>query len=315
MKGPFYKMAAAKTALEPSQRIWAKQINATGSCAYYPATSDAFIDFYIKLNNNPSFFEVIPYETDLKLYFDIEFSPETYPNLSIDDCVAKLTQAVQQLVEIDDIVPFQLDSSAPTKSSRHLIYPVVVSNMAQMSCCAHHLKSILGDIGHTIDVSVYSPGRLFRLAYASKFGQKRPLLPYPYASKTRQIFVDTMVGYGLEGLPRFTFNADLALPTKKPRIECSEPHWDRLLSFLDSSQPVNVHFTSTESFSCGLKIDCIKKGLPHRSNHVFCNVTLRNGVASAFFVCSDPSCNKARWRVHFDVNVIMFPDRFLPWFV
>lgn len=163
--------------------VFAFDVNKNGSKLFLIGGAFNFASYYLHMNNERSFYEVLEYDRPLKLYFDIEFQLPSACNMNI--CVEKINSALQSLLN-RPLSYLELDSSTATKASRHLVYNCLVSNMRQMKLLVNAVikdltESNVGspylteikDFG--IDSAVYTKARCFRILGSSKYGRHVPL--------------------------------------------------------------------------------------------------------------------------------------------
>ena len=152
-------------------------------------------------------YEVIPMETQCKLYFDLEFNklvnPSSDGNKMVDTLLAASFWAFEDIYQIKvtkcDVLV--LDASTATKFSQHLIYQCSEVAFEDNSHVGNFVKYLMTEVkecrvpkvsvdeqrnlfvknekGESVsfcDSSVYTKNRNFRLFLASKFEKKVPLI-------------------------------------------------------------------------------------------------------------------------------------------
>jgi len=152
-------------------------------------------------------YEVIPMETQCKLYFDLEFNkltnPESDGKKMVETLLAASFWAFEDIYKLkvtkSDVLV--LDASTPTKFSQHLIYQISEVAFQDNNHVGNFVKYLMMEVkkcrvpkismdeqqklfvenekGESIsfcDQSVYTKNRNFRLFLASKFEKKVPLI-------------------------------------------------------------------------------------------------------------------------------------------
>ena len=128
----FTHQQAALDAAAADDSIWAKEQNKNGKRSYIVASRD---DFWRRYRTLPSdfrhYYELIRHGSPCHLYLDVEYCRRANPTADgarmIRTLLAELRAALASLLEIDAAATddwlrvVDLDSSTPTKFSRHLI--------------------------------------------------------------------------------------------------------------------------------------------------------------------------------------------------
>jgi len=121
------------------------------------------------LNSTSSFYEIIPPDTLLKLFFDVDDAIEDYFYYAVENLLINCYPDI-----IKFILPRIILSSCTTnKSSYHIIYPTVV--FANMNGLKNFINTVLAPLKSHFDSSVYSRYRLFH-TYLKKYIQNRPFV-------------------------------------------------------------------------------------------------------------------------------------------
>lgn len=155
--------------------------------------------------NKGHFYEMLQEGVPIRLFFDLDVEA---PCSTFEDDMNAVIDAVKTRVKpTENAVPIILDSTTPTKHSRHLVFPhLVMPNMESVKKFVHtiladlHLKhpSRVSEGNHImgIDPAVYTKGRLFRVLGSSK-RNKTPKTPFRLLSKdeelTPEVFFKTLV--------------------------------------------------------------------------------------------------------------------------
>lgn len=154
-------------------------------------------DFWKYYQNTESkhFYEVIPYYSHSKLYFDLEFLKQENKNKDGQTMTEKLIQKVnlhlKETYNLDSTISdvMVLDSSNSIKFSCHLIFQkVFFSENKKITNFLSDFESKLSDIDKSVfqvihkgevtsfvDKLVYSYNRNFRLIGSTKYGKSTPL--------------------------------------------------------------------------------------------------------------------------------------------
>ena len=131
------------------------------------------------------FFEVIPPETPVKLYFDIDHvgrvdldAYEQFQELFIETVRRKLREDCFYEDWETHCEPLVLKSNGTTKHSIHYIFPVVFDSTALMK---HFVHSVVEELKETefakdIDLGVYTSWRNFRMVTNTKRGKANHLV-------------------------------------------------------------------------------------------------------------------------------------------
>jgi hypothetical protein len=176
--------------------VFARELDVTGRREYFVGSLHSFL--YRSWRFEPRCFsEVLREGFACKLYFDLEQplnatwsgALRTERVEQLDAAVARLVDTVLELVRESSpggirrsfLDVLELDSTIPTKYSRHLIFPNVLlrDNIAVGLFVKNRvLPRIAHDLPEDfVDLSVYSRNRCFRLPYSMKFGRSRALEP------------------------------------------------------------------------------------------------------------------------------------------
>ena len=135
----------------------------------------------IKSSKLKNFYEFIPVNVPVPLYFDIDIKQDSphfeNPNEIIDLIFAKISSMHQfSNYKIQNII---LESHSAVKRSFHIIYQFITpDNKYALFENVLSLKTLIKDFHfdkHIVDDSVYREG-LFRTLYSSKKGEDRPLV-------------------------------------------------------------------------------------------------------------------------------------------
>lgn len=176
--------------------VWAREIDGNGRRRYIVASLSSLWQWYRRVLRRGMDFPVHAYEViregrKCKAYFDLEFRYDDHKATPLDGnaLVSEVVSVVRQVIDewtrgefgsLGDVV-VDLDSTSPSKFSRHLIFPnVVFQNNGIAGVFAHECERRLSEAARAagfVDLSVYSKNRCFRLLGSSKFGKQYRLLP------------------------------------------------------------------------------------------------------------------------------------------
>uniref|UniRef100_A0A383WFI1 DNA-directed primase/polymerase protein n=1 Tax=Tetradesmus obliquus TaxID=3088 RepID=A0A383WFI1_TETOB len=207
LKAPFKTFKAQKEACDfldkqPCAvilRTFACEVSTSGQRVFIVSSAELFWQHYKALPPaERHHYEIIRQASPCHLYFDLEFCPASNPGLNgaalVVLLLAGVAQQLQQLFSIPwhDSYALELDSSTPSKFSRHLV--VRLPGMAFADAChaGRFARLVLlrllqrgssqaagllvrnkdGDGFSTfVDMGVYTRNRAFRLYLSSKFGK------------------------------------------------------------------------------------------------------------------------------------------------
>ena len=111
-------------------RIFALETSTTGKRKYIVGNLGRFLEYYWRDTMSKHFYELIPESTPCRLYFDLEFSIEANPQITLEDRESLVEEFIAEIITefkmVHDIIITKscivdLDSSTNTKFSRHLI--------------------------------------------------------------------------------------------------------------------------------------------------------------------------------------------------
>lgn len=150
-----------------------------------------FVRCYSKMKDERRvYYEIIPDNIPLKLFFDLEYNPldEMNKNINVDKCISIINSSVHSVLNLKDSnkhSPLVLDSSKKNKTSKHIIYEILFKNMICLKMfiddVLEHIKSKApsdyAKITCGIDSSVYNRNRNFRLYASHKKGKNECLYP------------------------------------------------------------------------------------------------------------------------------------------
>ncbi|GAV07095.1 hypothetical protein RvY_16972 [Ramazzottius varieornatus] len=182
-------------------------------CADLPAGARRFLvtsyehfwhDYMLMDDDQRALYEVIPEETPVKLYFDVEFVKDTNPQANAEEIIVLFLSLLSQTFTEVFSVPLplenlvQLDSSTLSKFSQHFIFPKAVfrdfrhAGLFVTHFCRNlqdstsddvkklflHSKDLSSPTVLFIDQGVYTKNRNFRVYLSSKLGKKNPFVLY-----------------------------------------------------------------------------------------------------------------------------------------
>ncbi|KAK4531493.1 hypothetical protein CCYA_CCYA08G2350 [Cyanidiococcus yangmingshanensis] len=176
--------------------VFARELDASGRRDYFVGSIHSFLRKSWRFAPR-CFSEVLREGFACKLYFDLEQALDTSWTeclrrerlAQLDVAVVSLVAAVQEVVRESSrgevaksfLDVLELDSTIPTKYSRHLIFPSVLlrDNIAVGSFVRNRVLPRVADSlpQNFVDLSVYSRNRCFRLPYSVKFGREKALEP------------------------------------------------------------------------------------------------------------------------------------------
>ena len=111
-------------------RIFALETSTTGKRKYIVGNLGRFLEYYWRDSMSKHFYELIPESTPCRLYFDLEYSVEANPQITLDDRESLVEEFIAEIctefkmvhdISITRSCIVDLDSSTSTKFSRHLI--------------------------------------------------------------------------------------------------------------------------------------------------------------------------------------------------
>ena len=145
------------------------------SCGY-----EYFCSNLYKSNRYRNVYEVLQFGKPTKIYLDFDQSREECTEEKFNEsfgafmeaCMGSLGEAFPEL-NPEEIPCVTLDSSSDTKLSRHAIIQVTLESVLAVK---EFVEWVLGRCPcPSVDTSVYSRNRSFRLLYSSKLGKGTPL--------------------------------------------------------------------------------------------------------------------------------------------
>ena len=321
---------AARQQLKPGGALYAADICEGGpKCFYAAATSMNFVNYFLKLRAHEQMhYEIIPDGVPIKLYFDVEYLYAENVGLQMDAVVELINSAVQTVLGLPDLKPFQTDASNAKKASRHLAYPVVLPSKAHVKNLVDQVLANLRQSGTApvtsekgqvcgIDESVYDTERNFRLCYAHKFGQpERKFQPVGLVSSQLDALQRSMISHFLEGLPLVfwtfrTISTVDKVSSSAKRTMHVEPRPIADLEPGDHAKLSKIREYAIEKWPetkiAGQKrhknmlqitlnpgVFCPNAKRAHANNSTWFNVELPDGKGHLH--CADPDCKEAaRW--------------------
>jgi len=200
-----------------------------GTRKFLAVSYEHFWSVYEQMTWGRHFYEVIREERPCCLYFDIEFNRDINP--TIRECGSELIDVFLEYLSSVTIDTFgirvtrndviDLDSTTPTKFSRHLIVRNIIfknnqhcGNFVRYLMNRLHFDSVNNREKHSqierlfvktdkenvsvfVDLAVYSRNRNFRIYKSTKFGKETPLLlssqnAFPFKTE-KELFLQSLI--------------------------------------------------------------------------------------------------------------------------
>jgi hypothetical protein len=223
-----------------------------------------------------------------------------------------------------------LDASSDSKFSQHIVLPVAgagyLGSVAQVGQLVTRVAaSVVAEMPEVflaaklgrfepvcvVDVSVYNSNQQFRVAYSSKLGQVRPLLPFNKQQHvdlghcTWEMFASTLVVCGRAvGQGAVAAVAAAANVPETPGSAAAAVVYPRLEALINSQliggvlQAARVHRMQPLLHPClywsTSSKHCPAVGREHASNHV--QVVVNAKLCQWRLHCLDPDCSPGAWQ-------------------
>ena len=175
--------------------VFAEEVSVTGARQYWV---DTFASFCLRATHGDvtrptHFYEVFLPTRPWWLYFDIEFNRTANPDMSDGPTTAAFVTALQGFLS-EKSMPISvtiLDSTTPSKYSKHILVEVACENNARAGVLASQFVAYAQSLGVTyftaaaekqdgrrvdvpiVDPKVYDRHRCLRLLFSSKFGKSQ----------------------------------------------------------------------------------------------------------------------------------------------
>lgn len=316
-------MVAEQISIDGKRRFWAVPMST----------------MFAKLRVQPliSLYEVLDSAALCRLYFDVEYDRVANSERTAAQDASVVTLLLKhangvlaaQGMTCDAASLWVLDSSDSSKLSQHIIVGVLeqgyvghVSVVGKLAAQISHLAAtdspatfLIRKPGHAnmvslVDLSVYNTNQQFRVAFSSKFGQNRPLLPFNkqqavgLSQCTWPMFESTLVVCGrtrhAAQAPAKPTHSALQLAQLKPALPACylslEAHINRQLlsgqlkkAKVHREHPLQVpclYWSTTSRF-------CPAVGREHASNHM--QIVVNVAYCTWRFHCLDPECKPGPW--------------------
>lgn len=299
-----------------------------------------------KLQANPalSLYEVLDNRALCRLFLDLEYDRVANADRTADCDAAAVTCLLEHARAVlsdrgmvcDDASVWVLDASDDCKFSQHVIVGVVgqryvgpvgmvgaiVTELVSKAVAAKPELFLVHKRGDQpqaslVDLSVYNTNQQFRVAYSSKYGQHRPLLPanrqqhVVLSHCTWSMFESTLIVCGRSPTaptiqPVASVSAQLQ-PIVRPAVACYpalEAQISKCLLFgqlkeakVHRKHPLAVpclYWSTTSRYCPGI-------GREHASNHM--QVVVNVALCAWRFHCLDPDCQPGPWKA-FDASLL-----------
>lgn len=209
-----------------SLHVFSRELTSDGKRRFIVASPNEFWRRYKAMPpGSRHYYEIIRQGRPCHLYFDLEYELEENSEKDGAAMVTYIIEEVSKLflercaVSMDpDRDVLELDSSTPSKFSRHLIIQIpdmafatnihvgaFVNDLCERSSNSCPLVQKAGRLIHFIDMGVYTKNRSFRLYLSSKVGKGIPLKVTDrfrggskIASSQRDIFFFSLVSSGID---------------------------------------------------------------------------------------------------------------------
>lgn len=282
----------------------------------------SFFDLYRSIQV-PHLYEVIVENRPCHLYFDVEYHFEEHPDFNGEEMINRLISTVDdklyEVFGIDEFELIHLDSTSPTKFSRHLIFRsnyFCFRDNRQVSTFVHNEILTDPEFAIIVDPAVYSRNRNFRCIWSTKYANedKYPLVPIDgsnpnpresnleYFLKTLITYVGSKthcIGYPEEQTtqtnqttPSLDPNGFITIPTSNlSDFYCVGIEQFALSVFAPNgtirSAKFSPQFNTLTFIIKGCRF-CHRIGREHKSNSIYLVARLSSGVIVQR--CFDPDC-------------------------
>ena len=293
----FYRQQAAFNALTENQQV-VFQNQTHGQRYYVVCTNKEYWEKY--LNNDDRYgYEVIRRDLPCHLYIDLDVNKEAYPNIQVEDVWSKLESYIDTVfitqfdIPKEDITKKCHTSSCNKKGSMHVIYNIKNKIFRSGAHCGAFMRGLRLYIEQMkeedmtmfdekwVDMSIYTPNRLFRMLGCSKHGQNRYLTnenPYTYeewvSNKVQPVnppnnFIDIREMDGSE--PKYRGGGG-GITGWQP--DCMKDILEQVEE--EHAKPNRIHaFPMKNIFVCNLNTKkCPFQGREHSSNGLYANIKL-----------------------------------------
>jgi hypothetical protein len=293
----FYRQQEAFDSLTENQQV-VFQNQTNGQRYYVVCTNKEYWEKYLKQGDRYGY-ELIRRDLPCHLYIDLDINKKAYPNINVSDVWIKLESYVDTVftelftIQKDHIKKMIHSSSSNEKGSMHVIYNIknkIFRSTAYVGAFMRAVRFYVESMKEEdmamfdekwVDMSIYTPNRLFRMLGCSKYGQERYLTnnsPYTYeewlSNKVQPVhhtgnFIDVRELDGSE--PKYRSSGG-GITGWQP--DCVKD----ILSQIEEehAKPTRVHaFPLKSIFSCNLNTKvCPFKGEAHSKNGLYANIRL-----------------------------------------
>lgn len=338
--------AALAVVVSTDHGVVAEQVTVCGRRRFWGVPMRVMFD-RLKAHPALSLYEVVDSKALCRLYFDVEYNRCCNPgrtqaqDAAVASILVELSNAAlcARGLSCDTASVWVLDASDCNRFSQHIIVgvhgqgylgPVQTVRMLAVDVASAAVAQYPGIFmvskpgqqveSAVVDLSVYNTNQQFRVAYSSKFGQCRPLLPFnrqrgvPLLECTWSMFESMLIVCGRSiGAPSTLQAAGRSLPASlgvgcmRPAAACYpalEAHLGRHLLFghlkeakVHRQEPFIVpclYWSTTSRY-------CPAMGREHKSNHM--QVVVNVATCAWRFHCLDPACVPGAW-VPFDPSML-----------
>lgn len=296
----YYRQQEAFNALTENQQV-VFQNQTTGKRYYVVCTNREYWEKYLNEGDRYGY-EVIRRDLPCHLYIDLDVNREAYPCIHVEDVWVKMESYVdlvfQELFNIkkEDIVKKLHYSTSPKKGSMHIIYNIKNKIFRSSAHCGAFMRGVRFFVERKreedmamfdekwVDMSIYTPNRLFRMLGCTKYGEDRPLTNYNtytykewVTNKVQPIncigkdFIDVRELDGSE--PKYRSSGG-GVTGWHP--ECMKDVLDQIEE--EHAKPTRTHgYPMRSIFACNLNTkQCPFQGRTHSKNCLYANVKLKD---------------------------------------
>jgi len=264
----------------PGQKIYAQCVNRSGSKCFFAASYD---EMWHRMQTSPRHYSEVIKDAPCHLFMDFDKGDVHAAWSQIKPFINKMLDKFGL-----DYTHVLLDSSDSTKQSLHVVTvcnKFLVGSPTQILYLLYHLKENEEDIDlSTIDTSVYTRNRCFRMLGSTKIGSNRVLR----GNWTKQHWINTLVQPDTD-LELYKQWASIGATHTKSRSDDHPPCAIRALEWIGAKRDYRKRYVLSWTFWGHLyKAVCPFVGRVHSHNNIY--FSFRLGFPEVMFKCH--SCQK-----------------------